>query len=70
MTENFNNVASADIVVLENGKGKGVFFRDNFNGKIVVDSVTDDTITGTIDLSKDDGSAIKGNFTARLRKRM
>ncbi len=69
-TDHFSNVSGADIVYLEDGKEKGVYFRDNFNGKIVVNSVSDDTITGTIDLSKEDGSAIKGNFTAKHRQRM
>jgi hypothetical protein len=70
VTDYFDNVGFAEIHYFEDGKQKSIYFRDSFNGKVIVNLVTDDTITGTIDISKDDGSAIKGDFTAKVRKSM
>lgn len=47
---------------------KNWFDRSSLNGQVTLTSVTDDSISGDIDVTAGDG-AIKGSFTAKILKR-
>lgn len=60
-TDNFDNLQSATIVFFDQSS----HFSEGSEGKINIKSVSDEKISGTIDLKLKDGDFIKGNFTAK-----
>lgn len=65
----YNVVHSPYIFYSADGKPQSVKLNaDKMQGKVTLTSVTDEEISGTIDITDEKGNAIKGGFTAKREK--
>ena len=68
-SDKYMKVENVGIVTRKgNADTKNWFDRSSLSGQVTVTSVTDDSISGDIDVTAGD-SAIKGSFTAKILKR-
>lgn len=66
--ERFLDIESVRIHSFDGKAEKRTVFKlSSLKGKLVIDSVTDETITGSVDLT-DGENSVKGNFTANAPK--
>jgi hypothetical protein len=65
----YNVVHSPYIFYFADGKSQTVKLNaDKMKGNVTLTSVTEEAISGTIDITDDKGNAIKGGFTAKREK--
>ncbi len=65
----YNVVHSTYIFQGADGKGQSIKLNaDKMQGKVTLTTVTDESISGTIDITDEKGNSIKGGFTAKREK--
>ena len=63
-----SDLGFVEAYTFENGAQKQVSF-ENQQGKVIVTEVTDSQISGSIDVTGDNGAVMKGPFTAQTTKK-